>query len=392
MKKGFLLIILISAAVVVFYGARYVKSPVSTEVAYITKCEESIEGEAFIVKNETVNTALGGGMLYTYATDGERVGKNRKIASIYNSSVNTDLLKELNNIDKKIQSIKTNSSKSTQNSDTSDESLVLTYTNDIFDAVYDGNISEIYNIKSDIKAVREGGGEQTTESDDLESLESKRETIESKIGNMKNDVYSQTAGVFVSGTDGFEDILTEQTMLNMTVSDFDALSRDIEYTQPSSVSKGDKICKIVDNNKWYIVLKTESEKLENSKVGDSVTLKFDAVPGTEVSANIYSISAEENGEVLLFIECEKYIDGIFSIRYSDVEVVLRQYTGYRIPIYAIRVQDNQTGVMVSKNLNEVFKPCEIVYTDEEEGFVVIRSLDGTSDEIEQNDTIIIGEK
>ncbi len=389
MGKNIFIIILIAAGISVFYGVRYVKTPVNTEVAYITKCEESIRADALIIKNESVNTAENGGMVYAYVSDGDRVGKNRKIATVYGSSVNADVLKELNNTDKKIQNIKTNSLQST-NSNLPEESLVMSYVNNITEAVYDGNISEIYKIKSEIKDVR--AGQKNSDNAELAELEGKKEELENKISGKKYDIYSKIAGVFINATDGLENIITPDNMLNMSIADFDSLISSTAKPSSSEISIGDDICKIVDNNRWYTALKTETDKLSNTKVGDSVTLRFDAAPSAEISAEVYAISEEENGSVILFIKCEKYINGILALRSSGVEVVLRNYTGYRLPIYAIRVQDNQTGVMVEETLSEVFKPCEVVYTDEDEEFVIIRSPEDSANEIKQNDKIIIGEK
>ncbi|MCH5185554.1 MAG: hypothetical protein J1F64_05445 [Oscillospiraceae bacterium] len=392
MRRGIFLILLVTMGVVIFYGVRYVRAPVNTETAYVTEYEESISGDAFLIKNESVNTASKSGMIYTYFSDGERVGKQRKIVTIYNASVDTDILKEINNIDKKIQSIKANASKTMQNSDMSDESIVINCINNVAEAVYNGDIGEIYSIKSEIKAIRQGNTEINKEEEDLKELQNKKAALESKIGTLKSDIYSKEAGVFINGTDGFEDILTPESMENMTVADFDALSRDIDRVIPTSVTGGDKICKTVDNNRWYIVMKTSADKLSESKAGDSVVLRFSFAPDSEVSAEIYLISGEENGEVLLFIKCEKYVEGIFSLRQCEVEVILNSYTGYRVPIYAIRVKDNQTGVMISKNTEDVFKPCRIIYTNEAEGFVIITSDDDTLGEIRQNDIIVVGEK
>lgn len=390
MKKNFFLIILTAAAIAVFYGVRYVRLPVDTEVAYITKCEEKISGSAFFIRNESVSKANKSGMLYTYPSDGDRVGKTHKIATIYNSSVNPELLQEINNIDKKIKSIKTNASQNMQNSNEPDEARIVEYTENIIDAVYEDDLREIYLIKNDIKAIRDGTVPEI--SDDLSELQERKDILEEKMGKSKNDIYSQQAGVFISGTDGFEHTLTPEIITNMTVSDFDALPRDIEQKRLSDVSDGDEICKVADNNEWYIVMKAESEKLSKVKKDDNVKIRFDIAPGEEVGAEIYHISNDENGYALLFIKCEKYVEEIFSARTSEIEVVLRQYTGYRVPIYAIRVENNQTGIMIKKGLDEVFKPCEIVYRNDEEGFVVIRSEENSPNEIKQNDVIILGEK
>jgi len=395
MRSNIIFIMVVFLGILVFYGVRYTEAPVPTTNAYITKCEESIRGEAFIIKKESVNKAKTDGLVYTSVNDGERVGKERKIATIYNSGVNSNTLKEIRNIDKKIQVLKDGSKNIIKSSEDSEENLVMSYIDDIENAVYNDDMSKVASIKDDIKSVKENRGTGSNdEMDNVNTLTERKNMLEAQIGSKKEDIYSLTAGVFVAGTDGFEDVLTPDMMETMTISDFDNLKREINETRLSEVKKGDNVCKVIDNNKWYIVIKTEAEKLSDSKVGDKVSLKFDVMPGSEAPAEIHYISKEENGQVLLFIKCESYIKGIFSVRYSDVDVVLKHYTGIRLPIYAIRVRDNQPGVMINENYKEVFKPCKIVYTDKEEGYVIIRSSDDSSgnNDIEINDIIIVGEK
>ena len=275
MKKSIIFILIVAVVTMIVYGVRYVKTPVTTESIYLTKYEETVKGNAFIVKKETVNTAPAGGTLYNYAVDGNRVGNQRRIASVYNGSVNTDILQELNNIDKKIELMTIE--QSTQQIETSDsmsaESRISERKNGILNSIYSGDISAIATYKEEIKNIR-----------------------------------------------------------------------------------------------------------------------FDAIPSSEVSAVIYNISEDDNGEKLLTVKCEKYLDGIFAIRYTTAEVVLKNYTGYKVPVYAIRVRDGQKGIEVQKGLGTIFKPCEVLYTDENEGFVIINSTENSENPIENSDLVYIGEK
>lgn len=105
MKKSFIAIILITVAVFLFYGIRYARTPVQKQEATIVTFEESVSGEGYIVKKENVYTSGNSGTFYSYKSDGQRVAKNSKIASVYNGSVNSDVLTELNNVNKKIEEL-----------------------------------------------------------------------------------------------------------------------------------------------------------------------------------------------------------------------------------------------------------------------------------------------
>lgn len=394
MKKSIFLIILAAVGATVFYGVRYLKTPVSAETAVVVKYEEVVTGPAFVVRNETVHTAPSNGTFYAYAVDGNRVGKNRRIASVYEGTVNTDMLQELNNIDKKIEIAEVQSStKQIETSDSaSEESKIADRRNDIIDAVYDGDIESISGYKDEIKNIRNGNSDDGDVSE-LDKLREKRTSLESKIGRARVDIFSNNSGVFVASVDGYEDKLVPSEIANLTVAEFDALGTPEKAIGKTMVNIGDAVCKVVSNDIWYAAVKIKADTLSKDYgAGSSVTVRFGSVPSSEVNAQIYSVSEEENGEVIVCIKCDKYLDGIFSERYCDTEIVLKSYQGFKVPIYAIRVEDGQKGVEVEKGLETVFKPCEIVYTNEKEEFVIINSVEGASKQIEVSDRIVIGEK
>lgn len=50
-KNGVLIILLIAAAAVLFYGYRYINSPVKTKTAKLERLEEVVSANAFISRN-----------------------------------------------------------------------------------------------------------------------------------------------------------------------------------------------------------------------------------------------------------------------------------------------------------------------------------------------------
>ncbi len=77
------------------------KSPVDTMTAQAQTKESRISGEGIIVYDEAVYTCENSGTFYSYTPEGERVGKNRCIATSYNGVVDEEVLQSLNNINKR---------------------------------------------------------------------------------------------------------------------------------------------------------------------------------------------------------------------------------------------------------------------------------------------------
>lgn len=392
MKKSLTVIIVIAAAVFVYLGIRQAKTPIEMQQAAMVTVEQSVSGECYIVKKESVYTAENTGTFYSYKSEGERVSKNSKVAAVYNGSVNSDMLSEINNINNKISELKKKSESSSlffsesQNS----ESTVDLIKNKIIADVQSGDVTNIPDYYSEL--MQSITGEENGRELRITELEEKLQLLKAGINTVSADVYADMAGVYTENVDGLEDILTPESIMTYTVEQFDEIEKPQQAKTRTSAETGDKICKVIDNHTWYIMMKANKEKLGNVKAGSKVSIAFESVSNTAFDAQIKYISPETDGECVVVLSCDRYIDGILTMRNTDVRLILKSYTGYKIPIYALRIQGADKGVMVYEQNQEKFKKCDVIYTDEDEGFVIITSSDDSSEQIQPMDNIIIGEK
>ena len=160
-----------------------------------------------------------------------------------------------------------------------------------------------------------------------------------------------------------------------------------------TVKEGEPVCKVVDNHTWYVVAVISKEDRDKIEVGDDVQIRISELPGEAAEAKIDYISPEPEGsqEYLVCVKCERYLEGVFNIRKSEVEIILESFYGYEIPIYAIHVEDGKNGVMVRTGSMEIFKECNILHRNDETGMVIVEpSGDGNS--LSDGDKIVLGEK
>ncbi len=395
MKKSIIFIII---GVVLFVGVyifKYLDSPVETEIARLTEYEEIITGDGYFICDERTYKAGATGTFYTYASEGARVGKSKHIATVYDGVVDSKILQELDNLNKKIDELEEYSKNDIFYVDESNiENRLKNLKNKIIEAKKSNEPYMVSKIKDSIKTtvLKEDSKDIETE---VEVLKRQKQTLESQLGYMKYDVVSDCSGVFSTNIDGLEEILTVDRLDEYTIEDFNQVETNRkEETNKVAALKGDTVCKVIDNHTWYIMVKLEREKLDSLKKGQKVALRFDSVPGVEADAKVKDISlADEETEGIAIFECEQYIEGVFSVRDTRVEVILCQHTGYEIPIYAVRNHDGKQGVMVKYSVKEIFKPCEIVFTNTEKGTVIIKAItEGVNNPLEQYDRIVIGEK
>ncbi len=395
MKKSVFIIIAAAVLAVAFYGVRYVRMPVDVMTAKAATKENKISAEGLIVYHESVYNAGTNGTFYSYAREGERVGKDRLLATIYDGVVDKEVLQSLNNIDKKIADLEENINDSTiYISDESSEQAVMESVKDkIIDAVLEGDISQIQAYKGRL----ENTSGLVTDSDaeaELERLQAEKKNIEESIGQSKRDIYSSNSGIYATRLDGLEGIITPEQLESYTVADYKNLASPEEsITGSRTVQKGENVCKVVDNHTWYTAAVITKEQRDGLKVGQAVQLRVKELPGAVVSAKIDYISAEaeDSAEYLVVVECERYLEGVFNIRKSDVEIILESFYGFEIPLHAVRVQDGKNGVMVRKGSSEVFRECTILNRNDETGMVIVAPAEGNN-ALKAGDMIVLGEK
>lgn len=392
MKKGLIVVICAILCTFLFYGIRYMKSPLLTQKALIRTYDESVYTTGYFVRDEKVYTAQRSGTVYNHYSDGMRASKGMVISTIYDGKVSEEQFQELNTIDKKIE--KTRQTALTVNfaeDDANLENRIGKYKEEITDAAIQDDIGAVISYKDAIKTLRSGSSSATVP-EVIAMLEQQKIIVEGKIGGEKQEIIAEQSGVFSTVLDGMEHILTPEKVMEYGVADFNDIKPVSARTSNQTVNEGDSICKVVNNHKWYVVCAVASERLAEKKLGSSVTMRFDNIPGIEVSGKIKSISEPSDGKNVVMIESTQYVEGAYSMRSSKMQLIFKSYTGFKVPISSIRIQDGVKGVMARRNNAEKFYPCDIIYTNETAEYVIIRTPQDSRLKLEDVDEFVIGER
>ncbi len=394
-RRGVAVILLITLFAVLFYGYRYLKIPVETKTAMLTQREDVVSSRAYVIRTEEVYSAAVSGTMYNYVEEGDRVAKNMRISTVYQGSVDASLVQNLNNITNRIKKLEIAKAKSEQfiTDSGSVDNTVEKVKNDIITAVINNNISQIENCKNTLMTLND---ERSQEFDgDLAELTAQKNEIESKLNANKSDIDATMAGIFSLNVDGYEDVLTPESIMSFCVSNFDEISNPpVSERTNNDVTSGESICKVVDNHIWYAMTKVKKKDAEQIKKKKNVILRFDDLPGAEVSATLCYMSeeAEDSEEVVVVFKSDRYLEGVYGMRYGTMEIVINRYTGYEVPIHSLRVVDEKTGVMVSGGTSEIFCEADVVYSDENSGIAIVYPTEGAKRKLSIGDKIVLGEK
>ena len=394
MKKSICFILIGVICFCIFYGIRYVENPVETQNAISEVYENKINTKGYVVKSEQIYTAPVSGAVYHYIEEGTRVGRNRVLSTVYTGNVSKETLQELNNINIKINELQNeNTDSAYMAGGMNSESDIENIKNRIIKAKNGRNIKKIANYKAQINAIVTGDAKSIAATN-IDELLAKKNQLEASLRSFKNDIYSGMSGVFSKNVDSLEGILTPQSIMTYKVENFYGIATTAKKNM-ASANSGEPVCKVVNNHTWYVMLTVERSVADGLKVGRNVKVRFGELPGATASGSIAYISTEDSAtdENVIVIKCEEYCEGVYSLRFSDMELILESYEGYRIPISAIRVTDDgDRGVLVKASGAQIFKPCEIVYTDTLGGTVIVSPAGSGNNMLREYDNIVVGEK
>ena len=194
-------------------------------------------------------------------------------------------------------------------------------------------------------------------------------------------VAADRSGFFSGTVDGFESVLTVDALQKLTLAQLQSL-------EPEEVPET-AIGKIIPSSTWYYVTSVPASLLQDVRKGDAVPVTFASVSNDNLTMTVERLGDEENGQQLLVLSCDRYMQDMTLLREQSADVVFSSYSGLRVPKDAIRVtEDQRTGVYILEGSAAVWKYVTLLH-DNGESYVV--ELDKSStDNLWPGDEIIVG--
>lgn len=395
MKKKIFIFLIAAVCAILIYGIYYLRTPVNSQKAERISESVTIDVDAVFVREEDVYYAPSAGYVYYTYTNGERAKNGALMASVYEGTPSENQLKALSVIDRKLKTSMYDGSNTIEvNSDPeAAESRIDEYRRSLIDVSKDNDISEAGKYKAMINAVR--AQEETVEYIETEeSLREQRTAVESNIGLVKHDIYSEHSGVFTTILDGLEKVLTPEKIEEITIEELESVYNIQGKSTENNVRDDQVMFKIVNNHEFYVLVVVNNSVISDYKVGKRVNLTFENIPGETTEGKIINIKKDEEkpDKSIMFIQCQKYLEGAYSFRESKGQVIFDTYEGYRVPAYAVRIDGDQKGVMAKKGNKTAFYPVRVLYTDTEEGYCIVDSARDAERKLDDADYIVIGER
>lgn len=311
--------VLIAVYVVCFVFLYATKSSVKTYETALGSLYDSESFTALAIRDETVYYSNYSGFVNYYQVEGSKVANGETVYSVDETGKVADLLASY--------------STDTSNALSSDDLSLLKETLDKYKLNYDPNeFSEIYNLKTDLNSTILA----SISADIMENLDSLIDSTGN--ANFFNAVGSEAAGVVVYSTDGYENFSEDQ--LSTSCFNKNNYGKNVlkNTSGEDTIAAGDAAYKIVNSENWnlYISLsKSQVEQLDLTNAS-TVTVNFKS-DGISTSCGFELV--EVNGQYFGKMSLSKYMIRYATERYLDIELVVDEATGIKVPSSAMTTKD-----------------------------------------------------
>ncbi len=380
---GHTLSIVVSVVVVIYLGYHFFSgfnSDLTTEFAMQITENDVTELNAYIMRNESVVYSTNvGGIGYNYS-DGTKINAGATVASIYGSLTNTEATRDkIITIDKEIELLRESSAvEGLIGSDTSTiDNRINSYFLEIRESVENDNYSHLSKRRDQFLTLLNKRQLITGKVDSfdsiIESLNSAKELLTTGLDSVTETVISKVPGFFYSVLDGYESFFTKDAALNITLESFDKLL-ECEPTEYGPEAVG----KIATDFSWYIVVEITRDELRYYNEGYSYDVLFPFNDDIVLNMKLISIIAPDIGERVLLVLSSHEIPENFSFnRMQPVEIIKESFTGYKVPISAVRLKDGKMGVYILVGTTVDFRYIDVIL--ESDGYYIVAPRDVEND-------------
>lgn len=340
------------------------KGGVELVTAINSSAVERYDAVGYMFRDETVlYSDYGGAVNYSFA-DGERVAAGEMLLTAYRDPDSANVTAALKNVDRRIAVLEESAvggNVSVSYTKALENSIDVALKNvgaSLADGRYGNAISGSEELlvllnKKDLIFSASNGYDAL-----LGELKAERTRLAASLTGDSKRTYAPFAGYFYSYCDGREGLYTVSALQSLTPSGLDDLKNTAAATAPDGKTA---VGKIARSRKWYMVVETEKSSLRDHEVGKMAEVVFSDCGGIAVDM-LLERTVEEGDRALLIYYCERLPEEIDMMRRYNVSVKIKEYSGLRVPVSAIRYVDGREGVYCLFGNTVLFRVIEVIGT------------------------------
>lgn len=383
-----LLMLALFLGVLLYFGVqavRYLDDPLATTLAYPYQVELGIDLSGFVVRQERVLEDNSGGLLRIQRAEGERVGAGGVVAAVYADQASLDRQSEIDTLESRIEQLEyaqalALEAETHQKLDSQIAQSILDYRRYLSsDRLYDAE-TEGAQLRALVTKRDYSGAEGSDIAAQIQELEEQLKVLRNQAAGSVRRITAPMAGLYSGEVDGYENVLTPESLEDMTPSWLAAVT-------PADASD-DRAGKLVLGTSWYYAAALsvdDAEFLREQAVSGTLILRFAKGIDQDLPVVLECIGPQENGRVVVVLRGDTYLQELTLLRQQRAQVLYGAAEGIRVPKEAIRAErasssagedgtratEDATGVYCVVGLTARFKPVRILYSGDD--FVLVQS-------------------
>lgn len=354
---------LLLSAVAAYFGFQtwqYFTAPDVTAPVYAYRAERTLVMDGCLVRDEEL-IECGETLLELTRTEGERVGKGKALATVYQSAQALQTARELRDLQAQLDQLRyaqtaARDTESALRLDGDIESNLVSLCGAVAAGSYAALDSGVNDLKTAVLRREYATHGASDISGRVTQLESQIASLSGAIGGAARSITAPFAGTYSAVADGYESVLRPEQLEEMTPASFAAVRPD---------GRSSTVGKLIRGASWYYVAAIPAADAAQLSEGQSFRL---AITGVDMSlpVRVRSLSREQDGRVLAVFESSRYLSAVTMLRYQSAELILEALDGLRVPKNAIRIgEDGVTGVYCRIGRQSYFKPVDILFQGED---------------------------
>ena len=388
-----LLLVLVTLGVLAYFAVqavRYFGDPLTTTVAYQYEVELSTALSGYVVRDELVLRDDTNGLLQQQRSEGERVSDGGTMALVYADQTSLDLQEQIRSLQTQIEQLQyaeeaALGAEVTLRLDTQ----ILQNIRDYRRALAADRLDTAEDVGAELRSLvmkRDYSHADTADvSAQLAELQSQLSSLRAQAGSSVRRITAPEAGLYSAVVDGYETVLTPESLKSVTPSQLDGLEPD-ESGLPNHVGK------LVLGDTWYYAATLSEDEAQTLEESRNLKLRFAKGVGRDLDVELTYVSEAENGRVAAVFQGDTYLSELTLLRQQSAEVIRQTITGIRVPEEAVRVRErtvtdedgtetvvSETGVYCIVGMEARFKPVDVLYSGD--GFALVRSTLEDAEEV-----------
>lgn len=201
----------------------------------------------------------------------------------------------------------------------------------------------------------------------LTSLYNSQTSKENQIADYAQVITATTDGKVSFYLDGYEQVLSAEKLNTINAA---LISSTVKNGSASTGTVDNLVCRIVNEDHWYIAFVTSTSSAWRLVEGESYTVVFDGYASDVFIGSALAPVISENG-VLNILEFNQSIGELINLRTLSASIRL-EATGLMLPLSAITVTDGIPGITIDGNTRYRVE-VEVLAVNED--YAIIRSAD-----------------